>query len=319
MGNDTHVRDVSGDEGRLHPGGLLLVDKPEGVTSHDVVAAVRKRVRPLKVGHTGTLDPLATGLLVLCIGEATKLARFLEARNKLYGVTALLGVRTDTQDITGDVVAEKNVGEVAEETIKKTCRDFVGAIEQTPPAFSAVRVNGVRAYKRARRSEEVSLESREIQISRIEIQRIRLPRVDFLVECSKGTYVRTLCHDIGEHLGIGGCMESLRRLAVGRFDVADALPLDELHARETIFERLIPAQEAIAHLPVVTCDPEQAEKLSHGMAIAVTDWAQASNTEARALGADSKLLAVGKVEADGEGLIFRPKRVFAAGRNQQIQ
>ena len=277
MGNDTQTRDTYPPDNRSRMGGLLLVDKPGGVTSHDVVAAVHKRVRPLKVGHTGTLDPLATGLLVLCIGKATKLARFLEARDKLYRTTALLGIQTDTQDITGEIVAEQDIEDLTEESIGRICQDFIGNIRQTPPAFSAVKINGVRAYKRARRNEDVSLESRDIQISRIEIERIHFPRIDFLVECSKGTYVRTLCHDIGERLGVGGCMESLRRLAVGRFDIAGALLLAELDTREKIFERLVPPQEALSQLPIITCGPEQAEKLSHGMAISVTDSAPGSS------------------------------------------
>ncbi len=317
MDNDTQTGDIHPLDSRFRMGGLLLVDKPGGVTSHDVVAAVRKRVRPLKVGHTGTLDPLATGLLILCVGEATKLARFLEAQDKLYRATALLGVATDTQDITGDVIAEKPRGvppdALPEDRIRAVEDIFVGAIEQTPPIFSAVKVDGERAYRRARRREDIRLEPRTVRIERLEIERIHLPRVDFLVQCSKGTYVRTLCHDIGEHLGVGACMESLRRLAVGRFKIEDAAPLRELDTTNKILGALIPASEALSHMPAITCGPEQIRRLSNGMTLTVTDGVEAPGEGqwARALGPDGELLAVGKLARDGDETLFRPKRVFA--------
>ena len=297
-------------------GGLLLVDKPGGVTSHDVVAAVRKRIKPLKVGHTGTLDPLATGLLVLCVGEATKLARFVEARSKRYRATALLGVTTDTQDITGDVIDKKDVGELSKESIEKIFENFVGEIKQTPPAFSAVKVDGVRSYKRARRKEEFQLEPRNVKIERLEIECVHLPRIDFLVECSKGTYIRALCHDIGEQLGVGACMESLRRISVDPFDIADAKLIEDLDSREQIFQALIPLTDALPKMSPVRCDWEQIRKLSHGIAVELTGRARpGAEIWAKALGPDGELFAIGKLKQDGDKLVFHPKRVLGEARN----
>jgi tRNA pseudouridine55 synthase len=309
MENDTQIRDTL-----ARTGGLLLVDKPTGMTSHDVVAAIRKLVRPLRVGHTGTLDPIASGLLVLCVGDATKFAGFIEARYKLYRAVALLGTKTDTQDIAGKVIVQVPVEGITGDRIRDAARSFVGMIEQTPPAFSAVKVGGVRAYKLARRQQSVQLKPRSVEVRRFEIERVRLPRVDFTVECSKGTYVRTLCNDLGGLLGVGGCMESLRRLAVGRFDVADARPLAELETRESVTEALAPVSQALSHLPAVECTTEQARRLSHGMAVPIGDDADFSGTEgswAQALGPGGELLAVGKCSRDGETVLFHPKRVLA--------
>lgn len=317
MGNDTQTGDISPSDSRFRMGGLLLVDKPGGVTSHDVVAAVRKHVRPLKVGHTGTLDPLATGLLVLCIGEATKIAGHLQPLFKTYQTTALLGVTTDTQDITGEVVAENDVGELSEESIEGIYRNFVGDIQQTPPVFSAIKVDGVRSYKRARRKEEFQLEPRDIRILRLEIEWVHLPRVDFLIECSKGAYIRTLCHDIGAYLGVGACMESLRRIGVGQFDIVNAKLLEDLDSREKIFQALVPMLDGLPHMLPLKCDWEQIGKLSHGMAVETKGWMRpgAAETWAKALGPDGKLFAIGKVEQDGDKLVFRPKRVLGDTQN----
>jgi len=310
MGNDANARDPS--RNGLATGGLLLVDKPCGMTSHDVVAAVRKHVRPLKVGHTGTLDPIATGLLVLCVGEATKIAGFIEARDKQYRATALLGVRTDTQDVAGEVIAEARVEGLTEEDVREAARSFVGKIEQTPPAFSAIKVDGVRAYKRARKKQDVRLKSRTIEIKRLDVESVTLPRVEFLLECSKGTYVRTLCSDLGDALGVGGCMESLRRVATGHFNINDAQPLDGLDTREKIMSALAPASGALSQMPAIKCDSGQAEKLSHGMALKVDDQTAISADDewAQALGPDGGLLAVGKLKREGDGISFYPKRVL---------
>ena len=293
--------------------GLLLIDKPGGMTSHDVVAAIRRLVRPLRVGHTGTLDPLADGLLILCVGEATKIASFVEAQYKLYRAVALLGTQTDTQDITGTKIAEKSVEGVTEHRIRETANRFLGRIEQTPPAFSAIKVNGVRAYKLARRKQKVTLKPRKIEITRFEVENIRLPRIELLIECSKGTYVRTLCSDLGTALGVGGCMESLRRLGIGRFRVGDAKPLAELSSPEHIREVLTPASAGLSHLPAITCSPEQTIKLSNGMALAVSEQLEVAgdkSTWAQALGTDGELIAVGKLARDNDTILFHPKRVL---------
>jgi len=183
--------------------------------------------------------------------------------------TSFIGTQTDTQDVEGEVIAQKPVESLSAERVREAARSFVGKIRQTPPAYSAVKVDGVRAYKLARRKEEVRLKPRTVEIKRLEIERVRAPRVEFLVECSKGTYVRALFSDLGDALGVGGCLESLRRLAIGRFSVADAAPSAKLDAREKILKALVPASEALKHMPSVQCTPDQMEKLSHGMALTI--------------------------------------------------
>ncbi len=305
--------------GDRSPGGLLLVDKPTGMTSHDVVAGVRRHVRPLRVGHTGTLDPLASGLLILCVGEAVKIAGFIEGRDKLYRAVALLGVQTDTQDVTGNIAAQTSVDNMTEERVRETSRRFVGEIEQKPPAFSAVKIGGVRAYKLARSSKPVETKSRQVRITRLEIERVRLPRVDFVVECSKGTYIRALCSDLGEVLGVGGCMESLRRLAIGRFSVTEAKPAADLDSRESIMQALLPAANALSHIQSVTCSPEDVRRLEHGMPVTVSCGDEPPNggeSLAKALGADGELLAVGRLVRSGGTVLFQPKRVLTVRRGQ---
>jgi len=302
-------------EGRLRVGGILLVDKPGGMTSHDVVAAIRKHVRPLRVGHTGTLDPLASGLLILCIGEATKIAGFIETEHKRYQGVLLLGVRTDTQDITGTITAQASIETVTEERIRSEARSFVGFIEQRPPAFSAVKVEGVRAYKLARRQKAVQTKTRVVEVKSFEIVRVHLPRVDFVVECSKGTYVRTLCHDLGATLGVGGCMESLRRLSIGRFELADAKALADLNTKNLITQSLLPASAALSHLPALVCTEEQAEQLAHGKRLTLTgqiDSPVSEDSWAQVLGRDGELVAIGTLSHEGGSLLFHPKRVFGS-------
>ncbi len=306
-------------ERRVRSGGILLVDKPGGMTSHDVVAAIRKHVRPLRVGHTGTLDPLADGLLILCVGEATKIAGFVEAQHKLYRAVALLGVETDTQDVTGKIVAQTPVENITGDRVREAARSFVGTIEQTPPAYSAVKVGGVSAHKLARRGKSVRLEPRRIEIRRLEIERVDLPRVQFSVECSKGTYVRTLASDMGKSLGVGGCLESLRRLAVGRFEVADAKPLAELSSKEMIMQALLPASEALTHMPALRCSEEQAAQLAHGVALTVGEQIELSEQVgpwAQALGPEGGLLAVGRLVRNGDKVLFHPKRVLINGKGR---
>ncbi len=318
MSIDTHIGDERGLASSVRTGGLLLVDKPTGMTSHDVVAAIRKFIRPFKVGHTGTLDPLASGLLILCVGGATKIAGFIESDDKLYNATLLLGTQTDTQDVEGEVITQKPVESLSAERVREAVRSFVGKIRQTPPAYSAVKVGGVRAYKLARRREEVRLKPRTVEIKRLEIERVRAPRVEFLVECSKGTYVRALCSDLGDALAVGGCLESLRRLAIGRFSVADAAPLAKLDTREKILKALVPASEALKHMPAVQCSPDQMEKLSHGMALTIggdMELARHKGLWAQALGPDGELLAVGKLTPEGDAVLFHPKKVLAAAPN----
>ena len=207
--------------------GIMNVYKEAGYTSHDVVARLRGICKQKKIGHTGTLDPDAAGVLPVCLGNGTKLCDMLADRDKEYVAELLLGVETDTQDTTGRVTAEHSV-EITEEEIHRICRSFLGEYEQTPPMYSALKVNGKKLYELAREGREVERRARRVKIREIEILALELPLVRMRVVCSKGTYIRTLCHDIGEQLGCGGAMESLTRSRVGIFGIEEALTLGQL-------------------------------------------------------------------------------------------
>lgn len=228
--------------------GVLLVDKPSGWTSFDVVNFVRSRFNIPKVGHCGTLDPAATGLLVLMLGKFTRLSDRFSAEDKTYEATMLLGTETDSQDMEGNVTGEKDCSDLTEAQVKDAVNAFTGVQMQTPPMVSAVKKDGKRLYELARKGIEVEREPREINIYSIDITRVELPQVDFTVKCSKGTYVRTLCADIGAKLGCGGCLFNLRRTRSGGFSLDDALDIETLksfeqpelmvHVRKFLFEKV---------------------------------------------------------------------------------
>ncbi|MBR7131231.1 MAG: tRNA pseudouridine(55) synthase TruB [Lentisphaeria bacterium] len=211
--------------------GILPVDKPATWTSFDVVNFVRSRFNVPKVGHCGTLDPAATGLLLLVLGKFTSLSGKLSGVDKQYTGTLTLGVETDSGDLDGKVIA-RSENLPGEEEIKAVFNSFKGRSMQMPPMFSAVKVGGKKLYELARQGVEVEREAREIEITRLDIDRIALPDVDFTVDCSKGTYIRTLCTDIGAKLGCGGILSALRRTRCGRFSINDSVTLDELKAME---------------------------------------------------------------------------------------
>ncbi len=212
--------------------GLILIDKPQEWTSFDIVNCIRSRFNIPKVGHCGTLDPAATGLLVLVIGKFTPLAAKLSGTDKEYEGTLLLGVSTDSQDITGTVLQERDWQHVTEEQVRQVFAGMRGKQKQLPPMVSAVKKDGKRLYELARQGVEVERELRDIDIIELEITKIELPRVWFRVACSKGTYVRTLCHDIGEKLGCGGTLEALNRTRCGEFKLADALTMEQIKTME---------------------------------------------------------------------------------------
>ena len=208
--------------------GIINVYKEKGFTSHDVVAKLRGIVGQKKIGHTGTLDPDATGVLPVCLGKATKLCDLLTDKNKTYEAVLLLGKTTDTQDITGEVLEEKSTEALTEEKVREAIEGFIGDYEQIPPMYSALKVNGKKLYELAREGKVIERKARPVKILDIQILEIDLPKVRMEVSCSKGTYIRTLCHDIGEKLGCGGCMESLIRTRVSTFRIEDAKTLDEI-------------------------------------------------------------------------------------------
>ena len=238
------------------PSGLLLVDKPHGITSHDAVSRVRRSLGIRKVGHSGTLDPLATGLLVMGVGRGTRLLRFLSEFPKLYEGTGVLGVETTTLDAEGDVVREAPVA-VTEPELRAALASFVGDIEQAPPAYSAVKVGGERSYKAARRGEAVDSPSRRVHVYAFNVRRFDPPRFDFRVRCSGGTYVRSLVADVGHALECGAHVTALRRTAVGPFGVEEARPPDDPGP-------LLPLERAVEHLAAVTLHEEEARVAAHG-------------------------------------------------------
>lgn len=214
------------------PDGVLLVDKAAGMTSHDVVALVRRRLQIRKVGHCGTLDPLATGLLLLTLGRGTKIQDLLMAEDKEYAGTMMLGVITSTQDRDGEIIERRDVPPLDEGGLRAAFDKFRGDFYQTPPMVSAIKRAGVPLYKLARQGKTVDREPRLVHVYRYSIDRVALPEIDFVVVCSKGFYVRTYAHDIGMELGCGAHLYSLRRVKSGRFDVAAAITVDEIKTAE---------------------------------------------------------------------------------------
>ncbi|MDQ8184160.1 tRNA pseudouridine(55) synthase TruB [Pelagicoccus sp. SDUM812002] len=228
--------------------GVLLIDKPTGMTSHDVVDQVRRKLRMKRIGHAGTLDPMATGLLIILVGKATKLSQFLTSMDKTYSGTIKLGESTNTQDADGEITVTKPLPEgLTQLKAQFALSDFVGDQYQTPPMFSAVKINGQRLYKLARKGQEVEREPRFIRVSKFEITRFELPEIDFTLDCSKGTYVRTLANDFGEKLGCGAHLIALRRDASNEFDTSRSVRLDDFKEMEIseIEKKLIPAHEAM--------------------------------------------------------------------------
>jgi len=247
--------------------GILLVDKQEGETSFDVVRKVRNVSGVKKVGHTGTLDPFATGLLVVLLGEATKLSPFLMAGKKHYRGTLRLGVETDTLDPTGRIVKTRPVPPLEPGFIEACALQFTGEIEQTPPRFSALKYQGKRAYALARRGIPVILEKRKVQIDRLEIESINLPEVTMAVSCSGGTYLRSLAADFGERLGPGAHLKSLRRLSSGSYTVDQALKsrdLESMRPGQGVQEALIPLSEALPQMEEIQIDGTMASRIRTG-------------------------------------------------------
>lgn len=235
--------------------GILNIYKEKGYTSHDVVACLRRIVGQKKIGHTGTLDPDAEGVLPVCLGRATKLCDMLTDRNKTYEAVLLLGKTTDTQDLSGNVLKECDTSRISPKEAADHIYRFVGEYDQIPPMYSALKVNGKKLYELAREGKTVERKSRKIYIFQIRILEMKLPRIRMEVECSKGTYIRTLCHDIGESLGTGGCMESLKRTRSGRFSLEESVKLSQVEEKKEqgrLMELVIPVDEIFSELkPVV--------------------------------------------------------------------
>lgn len=246
--------------------GIIIIYKEKGMTSHDVVWHLRKIIGMKKIGHTGTLDPDAEGVLPIALGSATRLCDLMNENDKKYRCVMHLGMTTDTQDMTGDVLCTSAVS-VSEEDIREAAASFTGKITQIPPMYSAVKVGGKKLYELARKGIEVERPPREVTIDAIDIEDISLPDVTMSVTCSKGTYIRTLCHDIGLKLGCGACMASLVRLRAAGFDIKDALTLDEvrrLAGEETLKEHILPVDSFFPDAAAATVPPEDDRLLING-------------------------------------------------------
>ena len=292
--------------------GILLVDKPAGPTSHDVVDCVRKASGIRRVGHTGTLDPAATGLMVLCIGAATRLSEHLTRLDKVYEGAMRLGIVTDSYDLDGAVVAEHPVPDLDASAIQDVCDGFTGDIMQVPPMVSAVKVGGERLYKKARQGETVERPARQVTVREFRVLGYEAPDADVRVCCTSGTYVRALCHEVGRILGCGAVLASLRRTRVGDYLVDKALCVGELQTPEDVQANLVPLDDALT-LPQATIRPGSLRIVKSGGDLTAKDlvgecpvlegWVQIKTESGR-------LLALGQAVPGPVGVRIHPKRVF---------
>lgn len=301
------------------PEGVLVVDKPAGMTSHDVVARVRRILGTRRVGHTGTLDPAATGVLVCCVGRATRLVDTLQVGTKTYAARVILGLETTSQDLDGEVVATADASALDERTVCEALMGFLGAIEQVPPMVSAVKVGGERLHAKARRGEVVERTPRRVMVHDLVLEAFTAgerAEVRFLVTCSTGTYVRTIAHDLGAVLGVGGTLAALRRLANGPFALDEAVALDELEG--LVAERgatgvLLSPLAAVARVvPVVELGDDDARLVGHGRGLTLPTGAVPAGATRVGLAHAGRLVAVHDVTTAGDGpSTTRPTVVFA--------
>ncbi len=300
---NSHLRPVNG---------ILLLDKPAGVTSNAALQTVKKLYRARKAGHTGSLDPLATGLLPICFGEATKISGFLLDADKDYLVTCKLGERTNTGDAEGEVLEQRPVKGVTEKRVRQAMQEFIGDIEQIPPMYSALKHKGERLYKLARQGVEVEREPRTVTIFGMEMLDFGLPEATFRVHCSKGTYVRTLIEDMGEILGCGAHVIGLRRLGVGPFDDSGMIELGTLQAlaAEGVAELdklLLPLERGLAHWPDVRLSGDAAFYLRQGQPVLVPN--APTDGWVRIYEGESRFMGMGEILDDGR---VAPRRLMTA-------
>jgi tRNA pseudouridine55 synthase len=294
------------------PSAILPVNKPAGKTSFDVVRYVRRATGERRVGHAGTLDPAATGVLLILLGQATRITEYLMDLSKVYRATVRLGVETTTYDAEGEVVAIAPV-DVSEERLREALANFIGRIMQVPPAHSAVKVDGERAYERARRGESIAMKARPTRIDRIELLRFAPPDAEIEVECGRGTYIRSLAHDLGEQLSCGAHLASLERMRVGPFTVdgcADEETLASALETGTWPDLVQPMDYGLLALPAITLDIENEKDLRHGQAVDPGESDHASDgVEARAYAEDGSLIGI--IRFDARLAMWRPCKTFA--------
>jgi tRNA pseudouridine55 synthase len=295
--------------------GVLVLDKPAGVTSFDAVALVRRQLKIRRVGHAGTLDPQATGVLPVLLGEATKLMPYLADQDKEYVARVRFGVTTDTHDLAGRVVATAPVPALTRARLEAACRPFVGRIRQVPPMYSAVHHEGRRLYELAREGVEVEREPREVVVHSLTVESLGEQSASLRVVCGKGTYVRVLAADLGAALGCGAALESLVRTRVGPFTLAGAVGWATLAAEtpERLWARVLPPEAALAGWADVRLDADRERRFGHGQAVEVARMAVADATLVRVHEASGALLGVGEVQASGSRV--RPVRMLNADRS----
>lgn len=287
--------------------GVLNIDKPQGLTSHDVVARVRRLTGIRRVGHAGTLDPLATGVLLVCVGSATRIVSYLQQGKKVYETTVRLGEETDTYDAEGQRIAKAPVPDFSLDVIERNLDAFRGDILQTPPMYSAIKKNGQPLYKLARAGKVVERPKRSVTIDAIQILEWKNPDLTLRITCSPGTYIRSIAHDLGQMLGVGGHVHALRRIASGSWRVEDAVTLTALEAAGKDWPRYLHGLRAsLAMLPVVVLSTEQAYRFSLGQRIAFPE-APITEGELRVLGPSETFIGIGKLK---DGILF-PHKIFA--------
>lgn len=298
--------------------GIIAVWKPEGWTSHDVVAKVRRILRMKRIGHTGTLDPMVTGVLPLCLGRATRVVEYLQERPKAYQAVIQLGIATDTEDLTGTVIEERTGITVTEDDVLRVIRSFVGEIDQVPPMFSAVKVDGKRLYELAREGKTVERKSRKVMIHQIELLQTELdldhPRFTFSVVCSKGTYIRTLCVDIGQALGVPAAMAELTRTMSGGITKEHCLTLEQIEAlQETgeIEKHLLPMETAISHLQIAHVNEATAGMALRGQKIPLSLIPEPINGESLVRLYSENDLFIGIFEVDEQTSLLKAVKVFS--------
>ena len=288
--------------------GVLVVDKPIGITSHDVVQIVRNGTRIKRAGHTGTLDPRASGVLVVLLGPAVRLSEYVSAEDKRYHAVIQLGKKTDTFDEEGSITGTSPVDDITAEQFEEALKGFIGEIEQVPPPYSAVKVNGRKAYELARKGEEVELEPRIIHVHSLELLEWDSPQALVDVHCSSGTYVRSLANDLGEILKCGAMLAGLRRTKNGKFTLNDAIPLRKLTEAfqdGTWYKYLIPAAEALDEWPTINLIDEEIDLVRHGHRI---KREENIGDMARAITEQGELVAL--MQFDEESGEYQPKKVF---------
>jgi tRNA pseudouridine55 synthase len=268
--------------------GFLCIDKPTGITSRDVVNEIQRHLRPAKVGHAGTLDPLATGVLVVAVGRATKLVSYVQRLEKRYTATFELGKTSDTEDISGQITKRDVPTPPSEESVVVACARHVGDILQRPPAYSAIRVNGKRAYDLARQGEKVELKERPVVIHNIDLLEYQFPYLKLNVCCGSGTYIRSLGRDIGEALGCGALMTELRRTAIGGFGIERSETISQMDGVDSIRSHLAPLVAGVATLPRLTVDKSQETAISYGKKITL----HRQEDELAAISEEGELVAV---------------------------